>query len=127
MKKISPLLLILLTIASCTNTSENTTEKKEVQTDNAYLIVGTYTKKGSEGIYTFTFDEETGDFIPIDTVASGPDPSFLDVAPNKKFVYAVNETDGGSVEAFSFANGKLTSLNTVSSGGAHPCHIEIDK
>ena len=42
-------------------------------------------------------------------------------------MYAVNETNGGSVEAFSFADGKMSSLNIVSSGGAHPCHIEIDK
>lgn len=119
--------LILLTVFSCTSSSDNSTETEEPQADNAYLIVGTYTKKDSEGIYTFTFDETTGEFMPIDTVASGPDPSFLDVAPNKKFIYAVNETNGGSVEAFSFTEGKMTSLNIVSSGGPHPCHVEIDK
>lgn len=127
MKKTLLPLLILLTAFSCTESSDNTTKTEAPQADNAYLIVGTYTKKDSEGIYTFTFDENTGDFVPVDTVSGGSDPSFLDVAPNKKFVYAVNETNGGSVEAFSFADGKMASLNIVSSGGAHPCHIEIDK
>lgn len=126
--KNSLLFTAILAIAfGCTNSSENTTEMEGSQADNAYLIVGTYTKKGSEGIYTFVFDEATGEFTAVDTIASGADPSFFDVAPNKQFVYAVNETNGGSVEAFSFADGRMTSLNIVSSGGAHPCHVEIDK
>ncbi|MFB0908657.1 MAG: lactonase family protein [Spirosomataceae bacterium] len=120
-------LATLLTAFSCTDSSDNPNDMQESQTDNAYLLVGTYTKEGSEGIYTFTFDKGTGECVPIDTVASGPDPSFLEVAPNKKFVYAVNETNGGSVESFAFSEGKLTSLNMASSGGPHPCHVEIDK
>lgn len=126
MKNTLLLPLILVTAFSCTNTSDYTAEMEELQTDNAYLIVGTYTKKDSEGIYTFTFDENTGEFVPVDTISSGPDPSFLAVSPDKRFVYANNETNGGSVEAFSFVNGKLTSLNTASSGGAHPCHVSVD-
>lgn len=116
----------LVTVFSCTNSTDNTTETEEPQVDNAYLIVGTYTKKDSEGLYTFTFDEATGDFVPVDTISSGPDPSFLAVSPDQRFVYANNETNGGSVEAFSFDKGKLTSLNTASSGGPHPCHVAVD-
>lgn len=95
-------------------------------TSKTYLLVGTYTKKSSEGIYTFTFDESNGEFRAVDTVTSKNDPSFLEVAPNKKFVYAVNETNGGSVESFSFLDGKLTSMNKESSGGSHPCHVTVD-
>lgn len=94
--------------------------------DKLYLLVGTYTKKGSEGIYTYAFDENSGYFIAIDTARGIDNPSFLAVSPDNKFVYAVNETDGGSVEAFKLNEGKLTSINMKSSGGAHPCYVTVD-
>jgi len=49
------------------------------------------------------------------------------VSPNGRFVYAANEENAGSVSAFSNGNQKLTPLNTVSSRGAGPCHVALDK
>jgi 6-phosphogluconolactonase len=61
-------------------------------------------------------------------------PAFLAIHPNHGYLYAVNEVskyDGqktGSVSAFSIdrSTGKLTALNTVSSGGPGPCHLTVD-
>ena len=55
--------------------------------------------------------------------------------PNGRFLYAVNEVgnykgpNSGGVSAFSIdpATGKLTFLNEVSSRGADPCYITVDK
>ena len=89
------------------------------------VYVGTYSK----GIYSFSFDAQSGDFGPINLSAEIASPSFLAIHPNKRFLYAVNETDKGSVTAFSIdaATGKLHQLNQVSSHGGGPCHLSLDK
>ena len=54
------------------------------------LYVGTYTSKGSEGIYVFKFDAETGNLSKLHTVKNVVEPSFLTIDKNKKYLYAAN-------------------------------------
>jgi 6-phosphogluconolactonase len=89
--------------------------------------VGTYTSGASKGIYRLRFDDATGKLTTLDLAAETPNPSFLAVSPNGRFLYAANEENAGSVSAFSNGNQKLTPLNTVSSRGAGPCHVALDK
>ncbi|MBS1511758.1 MAG: lactonase family protein [Bacteroidetes bacterium] len=100
-----------------------------------YLLVGTYTEGKSEGIYVYSFNPATGEPKLVSTTKS-PNPSFLAVSPNQKYVYAVNENAdstkyyvGGNISAFSFnhTNGTLTELNKQPSGGKHPCYVAVDK
>jgi 6-phosphogluconolactonase len=99
------------------------------------LFVGTYTKGGSEGIYSFRYDTGSGQLEPLGLAAKTDNPSFLSVAPGNKFLYAVNESSdyqgaaSGGVTAFSVDRkaGKLTQLNEVASRGADPCYISIDR
>ncbi len=97
--------------------------------DKIKLLVGTYTKKGSEGIYVYDFDVNSGEMSLVNKATGIEDPSFLVVSPDKKFVYSVCETTGGQAVGYAFdkENGALKELNRVSSGGVHPCHITIDK
>src|SRR5665213_2119505 len=99
------------------------------------FYVGAYTNvPGSKGINAFRFDAATGNLTPLGLMAETTSPSFLAIAPNGRFLYAVNELDrfkgqpGGAVSAFSIdrATGKLTFLNQVPSKGAAPCHIVIE-
>ena len=101
-----------------------------------YLIyVGTYTDKGSKGIYAYRFDPVTGESEAIGSVAETANPSFLAADPNRKYLYAVNEIDNfngghtGAVSAFAIdhATGRLTFLQQVSSLGADPAHLSMDK
>lgn len=95
--------------------------------------VGTYTGAKSQGIYTFTFDTVTGEMGPAELAGAAVNPSFLAVAPDRKHLYAVGEISdagkkGGVVSAFSILpDGKLTLLNQVSTVGAGPCHLTVDK
>ncbi|MFT3843783.1 MAG: lactonase family protein [Lacibacter sp.] len=93
-----------------------------------FLIVGTYTSTGSDGIYVYQFNEQTGDATKM-SYAKISNPSFLVVSPDMKFVYAVNEDNSGSVSAFSFNkdSAKLSFINQTISGGVHPCYINIGK
>lgn len=96
-----------------------------------FLIVGTYTSGASEGIYVYTFDQQTGAAKLVST-AKTSNPSYLAISPNGKYVYAVNENAdttgpfiGGSVTAFAFSKstGQLTAINQQASKGKHPCYI----
>ncbi len=99
------------------------------------LFVGTGTNTGSKGIYRFQFDSSTGELQPQGLAAEAPSPSFLALSPDKQFLFAVNEIDtyqgqkSGAVSSYALdkANGKLTLVNTVASGGSGPCHVNTDQ
>jgi len=95
------------------------------------VLVGTYTgKTGSKGIYTFEFDAETGKLTPKGIAAETPNPSWLALHPNGKWVYAANEAGKQStVSAFSIdaQTAKLTLLNKLPAEGEDPCHLSFDK
>ena len=104
--------------------------------NSKYLVyVGTYTGKGSKGIYAYRFDPATVQLTSLGLAAETADPSFLAVDPTRRFLYAVNEISqyegrsSGGVSAFAITpeTGKLTFLNEVASGGAGPCHVSVDK
>ena len=101
-----------------------------------WVYLGTYTKPGgSRGIYRTELDVKTGQLAPPTLVAELESPSFVNLSPNGKFLYAVGETADsgpskteGTVHAFRIdpATGNLTKLNSRTSGGAHPCHLSVN-
>ncbi|HXB91367.1 MAG TPA: lactonase family protein [Puia sp.] len=97
----------------------------------SYLFVGTYTEKNdSKGIYVYQFDNASGDARPVSTVFTD-NPSYLAIAQEGNFVYAVNETHGakpGGVSAFSFDSktGQLKFIDKQESGGDDPCYVSVD-
>jgi 6-phosphogluconolactonase len=94
------------------------------------LLIGTYTKGKSKGIYVYRFYAETGKLAYLNEIDDVSNPSYLCVSDNNKFVYAVNE-DGkdGGVSSFTFdaKQGKLVFLNKQSTKGADPCYVSVDK
>lgn len=94
------------------------------------LFVGTYTDGDSEGIYTYTFDTNTGKLTDQKLAAKLTNPSYLAVSEDKKNLYAVQETAdfdslGGGVTAFRLKNGALELQNSMGTQGAHPCHVSL--
>src|SRR5215472_1581957 len=95
------------------------------------VLVGTYTDKtDSKGIYALSFDTQIGKLAPKGLVAETPNPSWVAVHPNGKWVYAANESGKQSaISAFSLdsGSGKLTLLNQLPSQGEDPCYLSFDK
>jgi 6-phosphogluconolactonase len=103
--------------------------------DYKYLVyVGTYTGKGSEGIYAYRFDPATGESSAVALAAATDNPSFLAIDAKGRLLYAVNELDTfhneptGAVSVFATdrQSGTLQQLQQVSSLGQGPAHVSLD-
>ena len=136
MKTIPRLVLILALLSVPFLLSLYARGAERASTKSKYLVyIGTYTEKGSKGIYACRFDPATDRLTSVGLAVETVDPSFLAIDPSGRFLYAVNETSqyegrtSGAVSAFAIApgTGKLTLLNEVASGGAGPCHLTVDK
>ena len=97
------------------------------------VYVGTYTNKGSKGIYRFELDRNDGVLTLQGLAAEVVNPSFLALAPNRRFLYCVSEVsdaDGrrsGAVSSLAIDEKTydLTLLDTEPSGGQGPCHLSV--
>jgi len=127
------LLLIVILAPECAMTSGgNFMKRKDV---NTYILyVGTYSVRGSKGIYGYRFDPGSGLLTSLGAEAEVINSSFLAFSPNYQFLYAVSETSNfegkqsGSLRAYRVdsTTGKLTLLNEVPSLGAGPCYLSVD-
>jgi 6-phosphogluconolactonase len=100
------------------------------QKDMYYLYIGTYTQKGSKGIYLYQFNSVTGAFKPIAVTEGISNPSFLAISSDQQFLYAVAGKGSDSVRAYSIdkKSHQLSVLNTQSLAGSNgACHLEVDK
>jgi 6-phosphogluconolactonase len=85
------------------------------------------------GIHLFRVNRTTGAMTPAGIHELGTSPSCLAVNSTGTRMYSANETDRagkdkeGTVHAFAInpADGKLTLLNTVRSGGAGPTYVSV--
>lgn len=96
--------------------------------DTIPFYVGTYTKAdGSKGIYRFELNKETGAISGGELAVEAKNPTFLALHPNRKFIYAAMENQGGAVGAFEILpDGKLRLLSQHPSKGGGACHVWVD-
>jgi len=113
--------IVALLFASQVNAQTHTQLQKPI----ANLLIGTYTQKGSKGIYVFNFDTTTGKAIELSHTDSSANPEFLTITKDKQFVYAVNETKEGMISAFALKDNKLILLQQKSVNAADPCYISL--
>lgn len=103
----------------------------QAQSGRETMYVGTYSVRGSEGIYVFEFDRKAGTMRPVQSVSNAKSPSFLAVHPSGNYLYSVNEgaDKSGGVSAYAIdpATGKLQYLNSQPSLGGGACHVAVDQ
>lgn len=92
------------------------------------MFVGTYTHKGSQGIYLYMFNTENGEAMLYSNTAA-EHPSFLARSGDGKTLYAVKETGDStaSVSAFAFDGEGLSFVNSLPTSGGAPCHVVVAK
>ena len=103
---------------------------------NSLLVyVGTYTSGKSEGIYLYQLDLSAGELKHVATTKGVVNPSYLTLAPSRRFLYAVNEVEeykgkkSGALSAFAVdqRTGELTLLNQQPTLGGAPCYVVVDQ
>ena len=132
--------LLLAVMLSARFAAAQTKPAEKEMPAEPFVYVGTYTQKGSKGIYLYrlkTRNLEVSQNITLDPLglaAEAQNPSFLEVDHTRRLLFAVNEIDTfsgkptGAVSAFKMQpDGKLTLINQVASGGTGPCHLVLDK
>ena len=110
------------------------TNAADAPSEQFFVYFGTFTAGRSQGIYVSRFNTATGKLSAPTLAAQSVNPAYLALAPDHRFLFAVNETDhfhgqsSGAVSAFKLdaSTGKLGLLNQQPSGGTGPCHIAAD-
>lgn len=96
-------------------------------------VMGMTGPTGSDGIYVFGYEPESGDWTPLGSAGGVPNPSFLALDPGERFLFAVNETlegrgeETGGVSSFALEpdSGLPRPLSQAPSGGSTPCHLTL--
>lgn len=93
------------------------------------IYLGTYTGKGSEGIYSADFDPRSGTISNVTLAAKITNPSFLSLRGTRLAAVCESgwgEGQTGNVALFDVASdGSLTQTAEVSSAGRGPCHLSL--
>jgi len=125
--------LILLLSALVLPVSSLAGPRKVSANDEFFIYIGSSKSErtDSKGIYVYRFKAGTGQLTSLGLVKV-MNPAFLAVHPSRRFLYAVNQTadyDTSAVTAFAMdrTTGELTLLNQVSSRGANPVYVMLDK
>ena len=92
------------------------------------VYLGTYTKNGSRGIYSVRLDSSTGALTTPVLAAETPDPAWITLSPDKKFLYAIHPSaplaTGFAVAA---STARLTPLSAAPAAAAQPpAHLAVD-
>lgn len=120
-----PTLLLSILVIGTTNLAAQPSHPKD------RLYIGTYSIRGSEGIYVVELDRQTGELKQTGSAKNNQNPSFLALHPNRRFLYAGNEASKGLNAVVAYAidskTGSLTLLNEQPAQGGGPCYISLDK
>ena len=95
--------------------------------EKVMMLVGTYTYGGSKGIYSYRFNQLTGEAEVLDSLAMR-NPSYLTLSRDGKLVYAVSETGdaSASLNIVSLSrDGSMRLLDTAHTEGADPCYVAV--
>ena len=97
------------------------------------VYVGTYADAGSESIFLYQLNPESGELNLVKGFKAGKKPSYMTFDQQRRYLYVINEReeyegqDSGTVCAFSVdqQTGFLNLLNKVPSLGGIPVHITL--
>jgi 6-phosphogluconolactonase len=108
--------------------SENQADKQLTPGQDFYFYVGTYTGKGSEGIYKVTFQSGNGEISAPELAATITNPSFQCISKNHQLLWSAGESGSGSVTGFLIdtLTGNLQKTETFSSMGNGTCFVNFN-
>ncbi|WP_374297639.1 lactonase family protein [Sphingomonas sp.] len=91
------------------------------------LYAGGYNREGGRGLVPLSYRPDTETWTAAAPVAAAPDASFGVRHPRLGLHYLVQEGEAGMVSVFRTSGDRWTRVAHVSSGGADPCHVALDR
>lgn len=101
------------------------------QAQKQFVFFGSYNwDKNKPGLYVYELDNRTGKLRKLTSVKGIVNPSYVTIAPNGKYIYAVTDSkleNQGSVSSFEFnpEKGTLQFLNKQKSYGENPVYVNV--
>jgi len=122
------MLIAFVMLSACAQSQQQSTPKDEINMPTLELLVGTYTGEESKGIYVLDFDTKNGTLSAPRLVVETPNPSYLSLSKDKKYVFAVNEGKDASLSSFAWNDqrSQLLPINQQASNGDYPCYLALN-
>lgn len=92
------------------------------------LLIGTYTKNTSKGIYRLELNTETETLENLSVVAETENPTYLEYDKDTQTLLAVYQSgDQGGIALWDYKNKKATLKEAIAEEGVQPCFVHYDK
>ncbi len=92
------------------------------------IILGTYTKKSSQGIYEIFLDTHKKQLLNLDLVQGEDNPTYLALSDTHRLYTVSKDNDFGGVASYQEKEGgTYNSINRVMAEGAPPCYVAVDE
>ncbi|QDP39977.1 lactonase family protein [Radiobacillus deserti] len=89
--------------------------------------IGTYTKRKSEGIYSFELDVNAGNIHNIKLETELDRPTYVTLSKDKSYLLSVMKQDGyGGVAVFRTSNNGFLPISSTTYSEISSCHVSID-
>jgi len=97
--------------------------------EKTMMLVGTYTGSGSKGVYSYYFNQDTGDAQALNSLTL-TNPSYLTISSNGKLVYVVSETNDEQASlntiGLNTQTGSMQLLHSATVQGGDPCYVSTN-
>lgn len=92
------------------------------------LLLGTYTRGNSQGIYTVDLDTKQKELNNLKLIAETGSPTYLTEFNGGDVIYSVySKDDQGGIASFVKEEGRYILKDTVTEEGAAPCYVAYDE
>lgn len=91
------------------------------------ILIGTYTRKSSEGIYRLEFDPNNETFNNLSLVVEAENPTYLEYHKPTKTLYAVYDHDGkGGIALYDYNDSRAILKEVIADEGSAPCYVHYN-
>lgn len=90
------------------------------------ILLGTYTRRESKGIYSITLDTDTEKLSDLTLIAEEASPTYLTKAEQGELFTVTAGAGEGGVAGYQLVNGQYQLVNTIDHEGASPCYVSVD-
>lgn len=91
------------------------------------FLLGTYTRKSSQGVYSAVLDEDAGQIKELTLVLKEVSPTYLTTAKSGVLYTVGADENGGGISAYEKTPQGYQFLNAVTKDGSAPCYVAVDE